>query len=203
MRINYCILISVLIVSLSTDLYSLDIKTDTMNKRYIPTHIRLQFAGNIGMFSSGPSWSLLKNNVELAHSIGYVPEFAAKRHIYITAIKCIYTSKLDINIKGATIKPLSVGAVFAYTFGDRYSKYQDTNRYPKGYYWWNTSYRVGLLYEAEIYIKTNQKFINGLSIYFEADFWDLYLFSQFDNSNNSYLNLWDTTTFGIGTKVFF
>jgi len=45
--------------------------------------------------------------------------------------------------------------------------------------------------------------LKGLSVYFEASFWDLYMFSQFDNSNNSYLNLWNTTTFGLGAKVFF
>lgn len=202
MRIKYSILVTVFIMSLSANLYSQAIKTDTINKWYIPTHIRLQFAGNIGMFSAGPSWTLLKNNVELVYSIGYVPEFAARRDIYITAIKGIYTPKLDI-IKEITIKPLSVGVVVSYTFGDRYSKYQDTNKYSKEYYWWNTSYRVGLLYEAEFYIKTNKKLIKGLSIYFEANLWDLYLVSQFYTSNTSYFNLWDITTFGLGGKVFF
>ena len=204
MRIKYCILVTIIIMSFSANLYSQEPQADTINKWYIPTHVRIQFAGNIGMFSAGPSWTFLKNNIELAYSIGYVPEFAARRDIYITAIKGIYTPKLDINInETTTIKPLSVGAVFTYTFGDRYSKYQDTNRYPNGYYWWNISYRIGLLYVAEIYTKINQKHLKGLSVYFEASFWDLYMFSQFDNSNNSYLNLWDTTTFGLGTKVFF
>lgn len=65
------------------------------------------------------------------------------------------------------------------------------------------SYGIGLLYVAEIYTKINQKHLKGLSVYFEASFWDLYMFSKFDNSNNSYLNLWNTTTFGLGAKVFF
>jgi len=203
MRIKTCILVPVFIMSLSADLYSQETKADTIHKWYVPTHIRFQFAGNIGMFSVGPSWTLLKKNLELAPSIGYVPELDAGGDIYVTAFKVIYTPKLDVNIKKSIFKPFSVGAVFTYTFGDRYNKYHDTDRYPDGYYWWNTSYRFGFLYQAEIYTKINRKHISGLSIYFEASLWDLYMFSQFPNSNRSYLNLWDTTTFGLGTKVFF
>jgi len=103
----------------------------------------------------------------------------------------------------ATIKPLSFGLAFSYTFGERFSKYQDHNKYPKGYYWWNTSIRFGLLYQAEVYYKINDKRIKGLSFYLEASFWDLDIYSFTGNSNYSHLSLWNITTLGIGTKIFF
>ncbi|MCH8318295.1 MAG: hypothetical protein IIA88_07330 [Bacteroidetes bacterium] len=203
MKTTYNILIAVLLMLLTTNLNAQDLETDSLKKLYIPSNVRLQYAGNIGMFSFGPSWSFFKNRVDFEYSIGFVPKFNAKQPIYITAIKGIYTPKLDFKIKKVIIKPLSVGLVFSYTFGKRFSKYQDTNKYPKGYYWWNTSYRFGLLYQAEVYTNINHKQIKGLSFYLEVSIWDLDIYSYTGNSNYSHLSLWDITTLGIGTKIFF
>ncbi len=199
MKTKYYIIITFLLMFISTNLFS---QQDTTNKWYIPKSIRFQFAGNIGKFSVGPSWTFFKNKLELTSSIGYVPEYSGGKNIYISAAKAIYTPKLDINIKNFKIKPISVGVVYAHTFGESYWKYQTSETYPDGYYWWNVSNRFGLIYDIEVFLKIKKKHLKGLSIYFETCFWDLYLFSKFDNSNSKYFKIFETTTFGLGLKVY-
>lgn len=177
---------------------------EKIKKWYQPNHFRIQFAGNIGMFSLASGWSCLNNHLELSTSLGYVPEFVTQKDIYITSFKAIYKyQKLDFHIKNIYFKPFAFGLATNYTIGKCYNKYQDSELYPHRYYWWNTSHRLALLYEAEIHVKLNTKYLNGLSMYFETSWWDLYLISYYDNKNRSYLNLWDIVTFAVGTKLFF
>jgi len=192
-----------LLIVLTTNVDAQDLETDSLKKRYIPSNIRLQYAGNIGMFSIGPSWSFFKKRIDFEYSMGFVPKFDAEQTIYITAIKGIYIPKLDFRVRKVIIKPLSVGLTFSYTFGNRFNKYQDTDQYPKGYYWWGTSRRYALLYRADIYAKINEKKIKGLSFYLEASIWDLGFYNYAHSSNYSQLSLWDVTTLGIGTKIYF
>ncbi len=179
-------------------------QTEKIKKWYKPNHVRVQFAGNIGMFSLASGWSFFNNNLELSLSLGYVPKFVTYKYIYITSFKAIYKyQKLDFHIKNIHFKPLAFGLATNNTIGKDYNKYQNSKLYSNNYYWWNISHRFALLYEAEVYIKLNTKYLNGLSIYFETSLWDLYLISYYANKNRSYLSLWDIVTFAIGTKLFF
>jgi hypothetical protein len=197
-------MITIYFTFLSLSLCAQENKSDTIHKWYRPTHIQLQFAGNIGMFSGGASWSLLKENIEIICSMGFVPELAVEKKIYITSIKTIYTPPLSIRFnKNMLFKPLGIGFIASYTLGERYYKYEETNKYEEGYYWWKVPFRSALLYNLEFYNKTNLKHVKGFSFYFETSFWDMYLFSVFGNSNTSELNLWEATTFGLGGKLFF
>ncbi len=204
MNRGYSILFTLWIILFSLDLYAQENKLDTIHKWYRPTHVQLQFAGNIGMFSTGVSWSLLKNNMEVRYSIGYVPESVADINIYVTSSKVIYTPPININVKkNIQFKPLAVGVITSHTLGKKYQQYEKTNRYPRGYYWWNVPFRNALLHNLEIHVKTDHKPIKGISLYLETSFWDVYLISVFSNSNTSVLNLWEATTFGVGGKLFF
>jgi hypothetical protein len=197
----YIILTIALLKSLTPVLIAQDSETPGFRKNYLPAQVNLQFAGNIGMFSFGPSWNILGNKAILGITSGFVPKFEAEQAIFITALKAYYTPHFNLEFKNFTIKPLSAGLAFSYTFGNRFNKYQDPNNYPLGYYWWNPSSRFGLLYQAEINTKKDSKFINALSFYIEASIWDLDLYSYFGNYNYSYLKFWDIPTLGAGTKI--
>ena len=54
-------------------------QTEKIKKWYKPNHVRVQFAGNIGMFSLASGWSFFNNNLELSLSLGYVPKFVTKQ----------------------------------------------------------------------------------------------------------------------------
>ncbi|MFH0866778.1 MAG: hypothetical protein V1904_11325 [Bacteroidota bacterium] len=203
MKKRFNIPVSLLCIFLASSLYAQGAKTDT-NKWYIPQLIRLQFAGNIGMFSAGSSWIFVRDVIELTPSFGYAPAFITGRDIYIASLKSIFEPKLNISItKKFTFKPFAIGAVFSYTFRDKLNEGQATENYPGVYYWKKIHFRMGLLYQAELYAKLNCKHFSGVGIYLEASWWDVYLVSKFDHGNSSYLNLWDITTFGLGTKIYF
>jgi len=177
------------------------VSSSDANKWYVPSHVRLQFAGNIGMLSAGPAWSLFRERWVFSHTFGYVPGFSSGKGIFITATKVIFTPRLDLNMGEITFKPLSLGFITSYTFGDSYNKYRDRQTYPSDYYWWDPSLRTGLLYETGIYAKLDRKYLKGLGLFLEITFWDLYLVTKFSNTNKSYLNMRDIATFGIGTKL--
>ena len=177
---------------------------DDSSKWYVPELARLQYAGNTGMFSAGASWSFCKNYAELSSSFGYAPAFAAGRDIYIPSLKCLFVPRLCFNFnKTFSFKPFAIGAVFSYTFKDKINNGQATENYPDVYYGKNICWRIGVLCQTELYAKLKSQHISGVGIYLEASWWDVYLVSKFDHCNGSYLSIWDITTFGLGTKVYF
>ena len=171
--------------------------------KYFPDMVNLQYAGNTGMVSAGPSWFVCKDKLKVDCSVGFVPKFEARHPIYIMSLKGIYITEPSLRIKNVNVKPVNFGMAFSYTFGNRFNRYLNINKYPKGYYWWNTACRFGFLYQFQAYIRPEWEIIEKLGFYFEASFWDVDIYSRIDNGNDSYLSLWDITTFGFGTSIFF
>ena len=203
MKSFYNVLTLVTLMFVSKNLDSQEVKSDSLKKLYIPSSIVLQFAGNIGMFSIGPSWTFFQRKLSVDYSIGFVPKFYAEEAIYITSGKMIYSPRIIFNFKMFDINPISLGVVYSHTFGSRFSRYQDLKKYPEGYYWWNTANRLGILYQIKLNTKLNGVYIKELSCYLEASFWDLDLNSYRKNSNYSKLSLWGITTLGFGVRTFF
>lgn len=191
---------SILLILVTVVLNAQDVEINSIGKSFAPTNIRLQYAGNIGMFSIGPSWQFFKNRLGIGFSLGYVPKFSSNKPIYIASLKAAYTPNLNFNIKKLIVKPFSFGLVTSYTFGDRFNKYLNHNQYPDGYYWWNTAYRFGLFYEVEVGLKINSNTTNGLALYFEVSIWDLDIYNYTDNSNYNQLSPWSLITLGTGIK---
>lgn len=155
------------------------------------------------MISAGPSWSFWKKRIDFEFSLGYVPKLEASKPIYLSAIKVMYTPKLQFDVKKVRVSPVSIGLAATYTFGERFSKYRDSRRFPEGYAWWNTQYRFGLVYQAEAYTSVNFHQIKGVSLYLEASLWDLDLYSYKELSDDLHVSLWNITNLGLGTRVFF
>ena len=99
---TYSISITVALLLLCTIIKGQDIEKDTLKKWYVPSNVRLQFAGNIGFLSLGPSWSFLNYRLDFESSFGFVPKLDAKKPIYIIATKTLYKPNLDFKIKKVT-----------------------------------------------------------------------------------------------------
>lgn len=188
-------------ISIGLPLLAAESESDTC-KWYSPSHLRFQFAGNIGAISAGPSWISAQDKLELTVSLGYVPPAETGKTIHIAALKGVYKPKVEIKIRNLAIRPLALGMVTSYTFGDQYNKYQNRNHYPKGYYPWNPGWRTALLYEAEIFAPFEKGIFKGISFFSELTFWDLYVVSKFGNYNYSALSFRDIMTLGVGIKSF-
>jgi hypothetical protein len=168
-------------------------------KWYIPDHLKLQFAGNIGFISGGPGWISRNKTLETDILFGFLPQkFGGDALVTITA-KTTY-SPWRIHLKNSRhIVPFSLGAYMSYTFGPQFdSKWP--SYYPSGYYWWATSIRpgayVGGKIGKEVTLKRKRR---GLEIYYELGSYDLLMISYVQNTG--YLKLSDIASLSIGMKL--
>ncbi|NMO14108.1 hypothetical protein HPC49_06960 [Pyxidicoccus fallax] len=113
---------------------------------YVPDHATFQFAGSIGLFSGGPGWSFLDESVEAGLLLGWAPPLVAGEDFLTLTLKGqLHPFRLEW--EGWSVRPLTVGMLFSYTFGDAYFV-RLPDRYEDGYYWFKTGLRPALLLGA-------------------------------------------------------
>jgi hypothetical protein len=178
--------------------------SDRKVSQFAPNSVRLQYAGYIGMLSLGSTWTFKDDKISLEYSFGYSPKQDAEKAIYTNAAKILFTPNLDFNVGNkVNIQPLTIGIASSYTFGNRFGKYRDSDQYPNGYYWWSTSVRVGMVYQAEATMAIKSRYIQRIGFYLETSLWDLGLFSYYGNSNRSHLHFFDIVILGSGCRLYF
>ena len=191
----YCVLMSVTAVA------QVDTLADNNRKWYIPDHIKLQFAGNIGFMSGGPGYLSRNKTLETDILFGFLPEkFGGDALISLTA-KTTY-SPWRVPLKNTYyVVPFSLGFYLNYTFGPQFDSKWPTY-YPKGYYWWATSFRPGAYVGGKIgkEVKYRKK-IKGLELYYELGTYDLLLISYVQNTK--YLKPADILSLSLGLKMAF
>lgn len=100
---------------------------------YLPQHIKVQFAGNVGVFSIAGSRFSQNKHWESDFSYGYVPKSVAGVDIHTLALKGnYYPWSWRLNDK-YRLYPGYVGVGLNYTFGAQYNTIFD-KKYPKTYY---------------------------------------------------------------------
>ena len=160
----------------------------------------LQFAGNIGMFSGGASYSFAKDKINTDLVYGVVPKLDAQEMLHILTLRGIYKpfKKVPLNDK-YSLTPLRVGLGVSYYFRDQVSTTWSKD-YPDAYYWWVSSLRmtgsIGLGINRSI---SNSK-IKEVSLYTEAGTYDLIVTSAVKDKT---LTPWDIISFSVGTRVAF
>lgn len=110
---------------------------------YVPDHASLQLAGSIGLLSGGPGWAFLDEAVEAGLLLGWAPPLVAGEDFLTLTLKGQWLP-FRVDWRGWTVRPLSVGVLFSYTFGEAYFV-RLPDRYPDGYYWFRTGLRPALL----------------------------------------------------------
>ncbi|MEO6286247.1 MAG: hypothetical protein ABIN80_25900 [Dyadobacter sp.] len=170
-------------------------------KWYIPDHLKLQFAGNIGFLSGGPGYISRNKTLETDLLFGFLPQkYGGDALVTITG-KTTY-SPWRIPLKNAHyMAPFSLGFYLSYTFGPQFDTKWPTY-YPKGYYWWATSFRPGAYVGGKVGrdIVLNKR-RRGLEFYYELGTYDLLLISYAQNPK--YLNLSDIVSLSLGLKLDF
>jgi len=168
----------------------------------IPRQIKLQFAGSMGMFSTGPGWFYgRRNQWETDIFIGAIPRInGSKGHVTIT-LKQTYTPfHFQFNDR-FSYEPLTTGIYLNKIFGE-YFWSRLPEKYPKGYYFWavNTRFHVflGQAFTFRLGEETTGK---KLSFFYEFNTNDLYLISAWSNKT---IGLKDVIglSFGLRYRVF-
>ncbi len=169
---------------------------------FIPTHIKLQYAGNMGFLSVGFGWDYGKQNQwETDVLLGYLPKYDSDRakltfslkQNYIPWCKKIGNSLFDI-------EPLTCGLYMNTVFGDEFWT-NEPDRYPKGYYGFSSRIRFHIFAGQRLTLNIPQHrryFAKQITLFYEFSTSDLYLVSAIPNK---YLTPKDYLCFSLGLKL--
>ena len=175
---------------------------DNKNK-LIPSQSKIQYAGSMGLVSSGFGWSYGKsNNWETDFMVGYIPKYTTdKSKICITLKENYIPWKIRYNNSPFYFEPLTSGIYINIISGEEFWS-QEPDKYPNPYYKFSTKVRFNLCigqrmtYKIPASIKTRVKFVFA---FYEISSSDLYIISAFKDSYlkpTDYLHL----SLGIGFR---
>lgn len=170
-------------------------------KWYLPDHLKLQFAGNIGFLSGGPGYTSRNQTLETDLLFGFLPQKFGGDALITTTLKTTY-SPWRIGLRNDYyIRPFSIGAYLSYTFGPQFDT-KWPSYYPAGYYWWATAIRPGAYIGGKagrtVVINNRRR---SLELYYELGTYDLLVISYVQNK--SFLRLHDIVSLSLGVKFGF
>jgi len=124
---------------------------DTLRRtnRWIPDHIKAQFAGGIGFVSLGAGYENKKENIQADILYGYVPASVGGIEIHTVTGKFTWLPMKVVNWKTVQLRPLSAGLLFSYTAGDQYFLFNPEN-YPLSYYQYPTALTIGFFLGGQV-----------------------------------------------------
>lgn len=169
-------------------------------EKLIPTHSKIQFAGNMGLFSIGPGWDYGKHNQwETDIYLGFIPKYSSKKSKITMTLKQNYMP-WNLNLgERFSIEPLSCGLYFNTVFGDNFWV-EEPERYPEGYYGFSSKVRIHVFLGQRITyeIDPERRFTaKTVTFFYELSTCDLYVVSA---ATNRYLRPKDYLSLSFGLK---
>ena len=152
----------------------------------MPNQTKLQYAGSMGLVSSGVGWSYGKsNNWETDIMVGYIPKYATdKAKMCITIKENFIPWKIQLRNSSFFLEPLTSGIYVNTVSGEEFWA-KEPKKYPNPYYKFSTKVRFNIsigqrmMYKIPASMKTRVKFI---SVFYEISSNDLYIVSAFRDS---------------------
>ncbi|MDB5048472.1 MAG: hypothetical protein JWO30_1543 [Fibrobacteres bacterium] len=125
-------------------------RTEASRSALLPDYMRLQYAGQAGLFSIGPGYSWWHRRVESGLSYGYVPAFIGDRNIQILSQRNSL-SLARFHVQGMVLEPAMVGMATHVSVGDKYQvllpKSQQDYYWPDGlFFWFFSGAKVGYMF---------------------------------------------------------
>jgi hypothetical protein len=164
----------------------------------LPDFGLVQYAGSIGMISSGFGYSFFNDRSEIGLIAGFTPT-SFRSTLYNLTVKANY-KPFNLPLSKRLSSHILYGGMYASrTFGNEYwSSLPDY--YPEGYYYWSPGLRYG------IYLGTNLSGnfgsdIKTASLFFECSTYDLLLYSYWPNRNA--IPLHDILRLALGVRIGF
>lgn len=168
----------------------------------IPTHTKIQYAGNMGLISFGTGWDYGKRNQwETDVFFGILPKYNSKRTKLTFTVKQNYMPwSFQIKQSRFSVEPLACGMYLNTVFGDEFWV-NEPERYPKGYYGFSSKMRIHAFIGQRITFDIDpQKRLTAQAItfFYEISTSDLYVVSAF---TNKYLKPKDYLSLSFGIKL--
>lgn len=166
----------------------------------IPTHSKIQFAGNMGLLSFGTGWDYGKHNQwETDLLLGFIPKYSSKKTKITMTLKQNYMPwSIDLG-KNFSTEPLACGLYLNTVFGDQFWV-KEPERYPRGYYGFSSKIRIHVYLGQRLTydIDSRHRFLaKSVTFFYEISTCDLYLVSA---ATNSYLRPKDYLSLSFGLK---
>ncbi len=169
-------------------------------QKLIPRYTKLQFAGSMGLLSTGIGWDYgKKHQWETDVMLGFIPHYSSKAKATFTVKQNFMPWKIDLG-NNFSMEPLTCGLyVNTVLSGDFWVKEPD--RYPHGYYNFSTKIRSNIFAGQRFtYNFDTEKthIAKAVTFFYEIGTSDLYIVSAF---GNSYLKPKDYLHLSLGLKL--
>ncbi|WP_373045694.1 hypothetical protein [Vulgatibacter sp.] len=165
---------------------------------WAPAHLQLQYAGNIGWLSAGPGWAWWQQRLQFSLLLGYVPEFVGGPITGAAAKLTVAPFEIDAGNE-IFVRPLRIGSLGHYTFGDDYFFKQPADKYPPSYYDYSTAFRIAAFVGASVGTTHDVGFLERIELYGELGTTDLEFFLHVDNPDTR--PLFDAFHLALGTLL--
>lgn len=205
---NRCALAAVLLFLLPCSLHAQALLDSVVKQRYIstwssviPTHVKVQYAGDMGVVSVGSGWDYGgRRQWETNLFIGFLNK-TSESPIYVTATLKQTYKPFRISIgDNWEVEPVTAGLYMTKIFGSNFWS-RLPERYPRGYYFWILNMRFNVFLGQAITFKC-PRYLKGdsFSFFYELNTNDLYVISAV---KNSYLGFKDIVNLSFGVKFTF
>ena len=165
----------------------------------MPAAAQLQHAGNIGWIAGGPAWAWWDRRVHFALLLGHVPAFAGGPITGVASKLSFWPFECDLG-ESFYLRPLELGALLHYTFGDDYFLTLP-DRYPDSYYDYSTALRTAVFAGAGVGTERDVLFFDRSELYLELGTTDLEFFLHTDNPDSR--PLFDAFHLALGLLLWF
>lgn len=169
--------------------------------KLIPSQLKGQFAGSMGMFSAGIGWDYgKKKQWETNFLLGFVPGNKYEDGHVTMTLKQTYTPfRIELG-NDFQFEPLTIGLYVTKIYGE-YFWAKQPEKYPKGYYFWAVNTRFNIFLGQSLSIPLNSKrFSRSASVFYEVNTNDLYFISYI---GNEVIKLHDIIGLSIGVRFRF
>jgi hypothetical protein len=168
--------------------------------KFLPDHLKLQYAGNIGFISVGAGYTSKKEKLSEDIYYGYVPKSIGGIATHSVTGKLTWFPFI-VRDHSVYAKPLSIGLWVNYAFGKQYFAFSP-EAYPFNYYRFPTSIHIGLFEGGEValHLKKSKSF-HAIGLYYEVGTVDRALISYINNERT--LNITDVFHLGLGIRAAF
>ena len=168
----------------------------------IPTHTKLQFAGNMGLLSIGTGWDYgRRNQWETDLLFGFLPKYDSDRAKLTFTVKQNYIPwSLQIRQSDFDFEPLTCGLYMNTVFGDEFWV-NEPDRYPQGYYGFSSKVRFHIFMGQRLTFNIPSRYrvtARAITLFYELSTCDLYVVSAF---TNRYLKPKDYLSLSFGIKL--
>lgn len=168
----------------------------------IPTHTKLQFAGNMGLLSVGTGWDYGKRNQwETDILLGFLPKYQSDKAKLTFTLKQNYIPwSLPIKESNFALEPLTCGMYLNTVFGSDFWVHEP-ERYPKGYYGFSSKVRIHAFLGQRLTCNIPERYrisARAVTFFYELSTSDLYIVSAF---TNRYLKPKDYLSLSFGVKL--